>query len=191
MKKKKNIIIGILIAVIALMGVGYAALSQVLTINGTANVAGTWDVRITEIELIYSEGASNTNDIAPSYTATSATFSVDLEYPGAYAEYLVTIENRGTINAELSSVTGLDLANTTTPIDIRFGFDYQYSEDDIEDGIENDAFGNFIIEPGQSYYHQVIIYWDENSTSIPSVTTKIATINLNYVQTDRTPIILL
>ena len=192
MKKKKNIIIGILIAVIALMGVGYAALAQVLTINGTANVAGTWDVRITGIVPNGSVGASNTNNVAPSYTATSATFAVDLEYPGAWAEYEVTIENRGTINAELSSITGLDLANLAAPTDIIFifcdGSECMYSEDEIDNAIayelENEYF-TYHIEPGEEKNYWITVGWNPDSTSIPSVTTKSATINLNFVQTDR------
>ena len=194
MKKKKNIVIGILIAVIALMGVGYAALTQVLTINGTANVIGTWNVRITGIELVEAVGAGNTNDIDPSYTATSATFAVDLEYPGAYAVYLVTIVNGGTINTELSSVTGLDLANLAAPTDINFyfcnGLDCMYFEDEIDNEIayqlENNYFDYYLVR-GQEVRYWIFVEWDENSTSIPSVTAKTATINFNYIQTDRTP----
>ena len=49
MQKKKNRVIIALVAIIGFMAVGYALLSQELTINGTANIDSTWDVKITDI----------------------------------------------------------------------------------------------------------------------------------------------
>ena len=182
MDKKKNIIIGILIAVVALMGVGYATLAQVLTINGTATVTGTWDVRITGIELGDSEGATNAAN-SPSYTATSATFSVELAYPTAFAAYLVTIENRGTINARLSGITGLNAANAAASTDVIYKIidtdDEYVSEDEFED------YSYYDLPAGESVQFVVAVGWNPMATTIPNVATKSATINFNYVQDTR------
>ena len=46
-RKKRNTIIGVLCCLLVFMGVGYAILSQTLTINGIGNVKGNWNVEIT------------------------------------------------------------------------------------------------------------------------------------------------
>ena len=43
--KHKNILIGALLAVVFVMAVGYAAFAQQLTINGSAEITSTWDVK--------------------------------------------------------------------------------------------------------------------------------------------------
>ena len=43
--KHKNILIGALLAVVFVMAVGYAAFAQTLTINGSAEITSSWDVR--------------------------------------------------------------------------------------------------------------------------------------------------
>ena len=182
MKNKKTIIIGILIAIIALMGIGYAALAQVLTINGTATVTGTWDVRITGIEVGDIGGATDAAN-SPSFTATSATFSVELAYPTAYVAYLVTIENRGTIDARLDSITGLTAANLVEPTDIIFKIvdidDVYDSDDDFED------YSNYDLPAGGTVQFGVGVLWNPMATTIPDVATKSATITFNYVQDTR------
>ena len=67
-KDKKNaIIVSLLIAVVA-MAIGYAALSSQLTINGTAEVTSTWDVKMTNI----SEGSvSNSAGVTPTAVVNS------------------------------------------------------------------------------------------------------------------------
>ena len=47
--KGRNIVIGALLAAVAIMAVGYAALAQTLTISGTASISSTWNVAITDI----------------------------------------------------------------------------------------------------------------------------------------------
>ena len=46
MKDSKNLVIGMLCAVICIMAVAYAAFSTTLTINGTASIESNWCVRI-------------------------------------------------------------------------------------------------------------------------------------------------
>ena len=41
--KGRNIIIGTLLAAVAIMAVGYAALAQTLQINGTATISSNWN----------------------------------------------------------------------------------------------------------------------------------------------------
>ena len=90
-KNEKTLILIILLLVIVGMAVGYAALSQAIQINGTANITAQWKITFTNIEEGKMTGAETNTE--PSYTATTATFDVDLLYPGATAQYLLTVEN--------------------------------------------------------------------------------------------------
>ena len=171
MRNKKNIIIGILIAVIVLMSVGYAALAQVLIINGTAHINADWDVEITNIAEGTLIGATTATNPALGYTSTSATFGVDLAYPGASATYVVTIENKGNISAKLDSITGITAANASNPTEVEFA---------ISGVAEND-----VLAPGATTTATITVTWVESQNetdTIPSTTTKTATINLNYIQ---------
>ncbi len=104
--------------VIGLASIAYAAYTQTLTINGTGTATGEWDVSITAITLSDSDGA--TNNSAPSFDATSATFDVDLEYPGAFAEFEVVVTNAGNIPAILDSFTNLASKNAEVPTYITY-----------------------------------------------------------------------
>ena len=42
--KTNNIVMGVLVAVIAVMGVAFAAFSTTLNINGTATISSSWKV---------------------------------------------------------------------------------------------------------------------------------------------------
>ncbi|MGN1000701.1 MAG: hypothetical protein ACI4OG_02055, partial [Bacilli bacterium] len=84
-RKKRNIIIGSLCCLLVVMGIGYAILSQTLTINGIGNVKGNWDVEITNIELKSQTGKAT--EVSSSYTKTTASFEADLYMPGDSIEY--------------------------------------------------------------------------------------------------------
>jgi len=102
MKKKKNMIIGGLLALIFLMSVGYAAFATNLNISGTANTS-SWIIKITNIrEKTKTSGADTINT---SYTDLSASFSSTLTKPGDSITYEVTVENQGNIDAVLKQVT--------------------------------------------------------------------------------------
>ena len=102
MKKKKNMIIGGLLAVVFLLSVGYAAFATSLNISGTANTS-SWIIKITNIrEKTHTGGADTENT---SFTDLSASFSSTLTQPGDSVTYEVTVENQGNIDASLKKVT--------------------------------------------------------------------------------------
>ena len=94
------------------MGIGYAAFSSQLNINGTSNISSNWDIRITNIESsLYGKA---TNAVEPSYdneNGLTASFSTNLVSPGDYAEYTVTVRNNGDIDATLTDVEISDSNN--------------------------------------------------------------------------------
>jgi len=102
MKKKKNIIIGGLLAVVFLLSVGYAAFATSLNISGTANTS-SWIIKITNIREKTHTGGADT--VSTSFTDLSASFSSTLTQPGDSITYEVTVQNQGNIDASLKKVT--------------------------------------------------------------------------------------
>lgn len=74
-KKKKNIMIIVFCFVLLLMAVGYAVVSQRLTIGGTVKMQGEWDVRITNIQLSRKTGLAKDN--SHKYENLSASFQTE------------------------------------------------------------------------------------------------------------------
>jgi len=97
---------------------GYAALSSSIKINGTGTISTNWDILFTNIEEKSSKGAVN-NDSRITDKLT-ATFNVDLDSPGSYIEYNVTIKNNGNTDAVIAKVGGIVEANTQEPTGIQF-----------------------------------------------------------------------
>lgn len=169
MSKTKNVIIGGLLIAIVAMSVGYAALAQQLTINGTANINASWNIAFTKIVEGTLTGAT-TKD-TPTISGTSATFEVDLAYPGATATYDITVENKGSIDATLQSISGLDATNSSEPTQIQYEITGITAGEDLN-STETTTF-------------HVTVKWvasDDNTDVIPTTTSKTATITLNYVQ---------
>ena len=114
-RKKRNIMIASLCCLLVFMGIGYALLTQILTINGTATLTGNWNIKITGIETAEIVGTAS-NELEPSYTDDTATFSVGLKKPGYKIKYIVRVENLGSIDAVLS----LNSSTPTPHKDIKF-----------------------------------------------------------------------
>lgn len=106
-KKSKNLLVLVILLAIVGIAVGYAALSQQLTLNGTvkSKVADDWYVHFKE----NSESFTTVGDINPDDVSfklnddTTGTFTATL-IPNSSVEYTVTIINDGTIDAALESV---------------------------------------------------------------------------------------
>ena len=107
-KNRNYIIIG-LCAVLVLMAVGFAAFSQNLQINGTSNISSSWDIRITGIRAVNLSSVTNNGayDITePSIGSDnlSASFQTGLKSPGDTRIYEIEVTNRGSLDAEVSTV---------------------------------------------------------------------------------------
>ena len=117
MKDSKNLVIGMLCAVLCIMAVAYAAFTTTLNINGSANISSNWSVIIPAsdgISCITQAAAGGSEEgLSASGTAdggTSATFTMSFVQPGDSATCTVKIKNAGTLNAKVSDVqiTGND-----------------------------------------------------------------------------------
>lgn len=165
-EKKKVITILLLLIVVLGMAIGYAALSQTLNITGTAHIASDWNIKIINATRSSGSGATD-KPSSPSFTATTATFDVELANPGATATYTITIKNEGMIPARLNSVNGVTEANATNPTEIQFATNANVSD---------------VLLAGETVNYTVTVTWDSESEEIPQVKTKTATITFEYVQ---------
>ena len=100
-RKKRNIIIGALCSLLIFMGIGYAVLSQTLNISGTANMKGTWDIKITDISEASRTGKADPGTPTISSSGVSASFEANLWMPGDSITYNITVKNNGNIDMQL------------------------------------------------------------------------------------------
>ena len=178
-KKKKNLILGGLVALVLVMAVGYAAFATNLDINGTTSIDSRWDVKI--LSITPDKTATNTGtEQAPVYTTPgdithsitnndlTANFSTALVSPGDTVTYEVVVKNNGTLNAKLSSMTKTDTNNPAISFTVS--------------GIaEND-----ILEANASKTITVVVTYvnNTNGQGQPASTTSELGITLNFVQTN-------
>lgn len=164
----KNKLLVAAVVLVGLASVAYAAFTQTLTINGTGNATGDWDVKITSITQTAATGATEVS--APTYNATSATFDVNLAYPGASATYQVVVTNNGTIPALLTAIGGVTTANAAAPTYITYAVT----------GVTANT--TTLAANGGTNTATVVVTWDSASAPVTTGTTKTATITLDYSQ---------
>lgn len=108
-KKSKNILLVVVLLAIVGIAVGYAALSQTLTLNGTATVETgkkAWNVHFVSADTKVKE-QNKANDAEITITeedGVEGTFSATLQ-PGESVSYDVVIKNDGSIDAEFDKTT--------------------------------------------------------------------------------------
>ncbi len=115
MKLKQNktqIYLLLIFSLALLIGVGYAALSATLKINGQTTInKASWDVHMENINV--TSGSVTATTVPTLDTAkTTVNFSVKLTNPGDFYEFTVKEVNKGTIDAMVSTIskTGLTTA---------------------------------------------------------------------------------
>lgn len=166
-RKKRNIIIGSLCCLLIIMGIGYAVLSQTLNISGTANMRGTWDIKITDISEASRTGRADPGTPTISSSGVSASFEANLWMPGDSITYNITVNNNGNIDAALKELVP-----------------------SVENGVQQVKFSNNavqgkVLRQNESYTFQVSVVFDENATEIPQdskTNPPKYTISLTFVQ---------
>lgn len=163
----RNKLVAIAVMIISAGSVAYASFATNLTVNGTGTATGNWDVRILSITPTAQVGATD-HASTPTFTTTSASFNVDLAYPGATSSYQVVIRNNGNINAKLNSITDVSTINSTAPTYLTYAVSGVAADDPLAPGVNVTA--------------TVTVEWDAAATTNPSGASKAATINFNYIQ---------
>ena len=105
-RKKRKLVIFSLLGVLLLMSVGYAAFQTSFQIKGSTQITSNWDVEITNISDPVLKGSAQSVSKMIGDDKLSASMEADLYEKGDSAEYIVTIENKGTIDAKLEDIVG-------------------------------------------------------------------------------------
>ena len=116
-RDKRTYLIIALCAILVVMGVGYAAFSSLLTINGTANISNSWCVGFDntmtstmQVTKGVSTGTQPTGSMSYSGTTCGSTLqpnsSLNAHFyqPGDEIEYTLTITNKSTVAAAIKSI---------------------------------------------------------------------------------------
>ena len=161
-RNKKKIVIGVMIVAALIMVVVYAAFMTRLTINGTGNIASTWNIEITNITSSITGTAYNITE--PTYNSTTASFNAGLNKPGDKIEYSITVTNNGTLDAVINEIDAQ--ANGSSAIIYTL------------EGIQNQE----KLPKETSKTFKIIVEFDRNVTSMPSNTTKEIIMNIECIQ---------
>ena len=171
-RKKKDILIVVMLVALVFMSTAYALLSQQLNINGTATISDSWNVKITNIEAVASSGTAEAGSV--NNTGTVATISPVFYTTGDSVTYKVTVENKGSLDAVLNSIT--------TAVDSNSGSNntnivYEYEGIKTDDVLKSGESVSFTVTV--TYASSSQISTDPDTASIKTVT---LTGTLNYQQ---------
>ena len=121
MRRNRKNLYGILIIFLLGLGLGYAALTTNLSINGTAHVDNaTWNVYWDNVQVTSGSVTAPTPTIS---NQTTVSYEITLHQPGDFFEFTVDAVNAGTIDAMIESATS-KLNNS--PITSLPGYIYYY-----------------------------------------------------------------
>ena len=106
--KKSNLVL-LLLVILGSLGIGYAFLTQELTINGIGKInSNSWSVYFNNLVLNTNNVTLSTGDVEavinPS-TKTDISFTVTLHKPGDFYEFTVDVVNDGSIDAMIGLVS--------------------------------------------------------------------------------------
>ena len=150
----KNYFIVMLIVLLLALAVGYAAFSDTLTISGTANASGSFDLEFYSASVVTYEGVDTANTTAtPSADKNTLTVVCkDLKYPGAGAQFHAVIKNVGTVPAKVKAVTPTDITGNGNAI--------------VVSGLEAITTSHPTIQPNGTCEIDFTVTWDPNITTL-------------------------
>lgn len=110
-KSNKKMLIIVLVTLLLVLAVGYAAFSDVLVVSGTANAKGTFNIEFQDAKVVTSAGVdlTKTKAVVSENKNDLSVVVADLSYPGAGVEFSVDIVNTGTISADITKVNRKDI----------------------------------------------------------------------------------
>lgn len=108
-KERKIKVLSVAALLVAVLGltVAFAALSQTLTINGSATVnTASWDIHFKNLSTptLTGNAAVTTAPTIDTKETTIGNYALKLTKPGDSVTYTFDVENKGTINAKISEL---------------------------------------------------------------------------------------
>ncbi len=190
-KNKKTNLVLLLLLVLGSLGIGYAFLTQELTINGVGNfTSSSWDVHFanlvpnTNITLAGTDSAATINQT----TRTDITYQVTLVKPGDYYEFTVDVVNGGSLDAMVGVITNNLNGNpigTGNELPAYARYTATYS-----DGIAIAPNHLLASNSSESFKVRVEYRTDIDPSVLPSTTTPLTfNFGVSYVQADNSSVV--
>ena len=126
MKRKKKNFYQLLILLFLGIGIGYAALTTDLSINGISHVTqSNWSIHFDNIQ-VDSNSSATVNQAATITGDTSLSYNITLSVPGDYYEFTVDVVNDGTVDGMIESVSSKlnNVEITTLPSYLEYSVTY-------------------------------------------------------------------
>lgn len=153
-KNKTLIIIALLVTMIIALGIGYAAFSDTLTISGTANASGKFDLQFSTatVESAVGVDEENTTAVISDDKDKLTVHVADLAYPGAGVKFHAVIKNVGNVPAKVESVVPTNITGNDSVIVIK--------------GLDAITTNHPTIEPNGTCSIDFTVEWDKDSDTI-------------------------
>ena len=181
-KERKFKTIGIVAVLVAIIGlsIAFAALSQTLSINGTAKQeSSNWQVVWEKIsgEDFVTTGTAEVQDNYPTLTENDTNLNlgiITLKKPGDKVTYRVNMANKGTIDAKVTGVTGVSLDNTYVSYSVKY----------LDNNIDITAANGRLLAANQRKMVLIEVKFKESVTTeeFNAIPEEGITVNLNGVQ---------
>ena len=188
MRNRKTVIVAFMVAAVLLMAVGFAALTDTLTIIGNAHVdmataENTFDEKIyfSEALALSTTGTGSTADTA-SHTADDATFTVNkLAVKDQFSTFKFTIQNDSNVDAAITvpanKLSGAANSTNSNPTYFSITYNYATFEDDGSAGADN------MVIPSGGYMEITVVV----SIIKPVTSATSATFTIEYTATTVDP----
>ncbi|MBR6034142.1 MAG: hypothetical protein IKP28_05375 [Clostridia bacterium] len=151
---KKKYLLTLLIVLLFALAVGYAAFTDALTITGTANARGSFDIEFTSASVVSAVGVdtANTDAVISNDKNTLTVTCKDLGYPGAGAEYQAVITNVGTVPAVVKSVVPTNITGNGNAI--------------VISGLDAITASHPVLQPNGTCTINFTVQWDPNVNTL-------------------------
>lgn len=179
MKQRRTLIIALLLVAALALGIGYAALSRDLQINGSANLQGNND----DFQIYFTEGSADSDaaTVTANEGTTTASYVIDgLSEVGDTVEITFEVLNdTEDVYAHLNSITSTtgELVITTASGDVTGNYADYFSKEMVITNENGDVYADgedFIVEPGKTATVTITITLEKTVTDPVSATSFIA-----------------
>ena len=182
---KRAKLVAILLVLVMLISVGYAALETLLQISGTATLKKkTWNVHFANVQIKQGSVQATTEPEVPvnSTDTTSLTWAVNMDTPGQYYEFNVDVVNGGTIDAMVRTATN-EIVTSALTNEQKAYLDYTIK---YENGAEVEQYDALPKGETRTITVKLLFKQDVDPEDLPETNQTGITLsyNANYVQAD-------
>ena len=186
MEKQRGVkIIAIVALAVAVLGItiAFAAMSQTLTINGTATMdTAKWDIHFENLQEVVTTGSATVITEPTLSDTTFGNFAISLTKPGDSVKYTFDVVNNGTIDAYLGTFTKLN-PQCTSPTSVtsdativcnNLEYTLKYSNG-------TDVAKTYSLRKGQRETLDLYIAYKSSTTTLPSAKVNISNLGITMV----------